>query len=59
MGAVSLDVDGDASALSDGLVAIRYLFGLLGESLVNGAIDEDAQRKTPDKVEAFLEQLVP
>ena len=61
VGAVSLDVDGDgeASALTDGLLVIRYLFGFRGESLVNGAIDEDAQRTTPDEIEAFLEQLVP
>lgn len=35
-----LDADGDgaAGALTDGLLAIRYLFGFRGESLVGGAV---------------------
>ena len=61
IGAVSLDVDGDgeALALTDGLMVIRYLFGFRGPSLINGAINDKAQRKTPEEIEAFLEELVP
>ena len=35
--ALDLDDDGRVEALSDGLLAIRYLFGFTGDSLVVGA----------------------
>ena len=43
-----LDIDGDGSvgALSDGIMAVRYLFGaaFAGNALINGAIAPDATR---------------
>ncbi len=56
-----LDIDGNgqASALSDGLLLIRYLSGLRGDSLVNGAIDAGATRKTSAQIEQYIESLLP
>ena len=43
-----LDIDGDGSvrALSDGIMAVRYMFGAAfpGDALINGAIDPGATR---------------
>jgi hypothetical protein len=51
-----LDVDGNGSndALTDGLLVIRYLFGLRGEALISGAISADATRTTAADIEDFL-----
>lgn len=51
-----LDVDGDGTndALTDGLLVIRYLFGLRGEALVSGAIGANATRTTAADIEDFL-----
>jgi hypothetical protein len=51
-----LDVDGDGSieALTDGLLVLRFLFGLTGPALVGGAIGEDAARATPEAIAGYL-----
>ena len=36
------DRDGNADALTDGLLMLRYTFGLRGETLVNGAVSLDS-----------------
>ena len=61
VGRVSLDIDGNgkAEALTDGLLVIRYLFGFRGESLTAGAVASDAQRRTPEDIEAFISVLIP
>lgn len=61
VGRVSLDIDGNgkAEALTDGLLVIRYLFGFRGESLTSGALASDAQRRTPEDIEAFISALIP
>ena len=55
--AVSLDIDGDgqATALTDGLLIIRYLFGFSGPALVSGALDADATVATADAIVARLD----
>ena len=57
----ALDVDGNGApdALTDGLLIIRYLFGLRGNSLIAGAIDPSATRTTTDAIEAYLQTLLP
>jgi hypothetical protein len=54
-----LDVDGNGAndALTDGLLIIRYLFGLRGEALISGAIAPDATRDTAADIESFLRNL--
>ena len=55
-----LDIDGDANidALTDGLLVLRYLFGLRGSSLVTGVISSSATRDV-NEIEEHLEMLMP
>jgi hypothetical protein len=55
------DIDGnvDIDALTDGLLTLRYLFGLQGDTLINGVVADDATRKTAEEIEAHLETLMP
>jgi hypothetical protein len=52
-----LDVDGNgnADALTDGILMIRYMFGLTGTALTNGAVGAGATRTSPTDVQAFLQ----
>ena len=52
-----IDGNGDIDALTDGLLAVRYLFGLQGDTLINGVVASDATRKTAEEIEAHLETL--
>lgn len=56
-----LDVDGNgnADALTDGLMLIRYLAGLRGTSLISGAIATGAARMTAEQIEAYIQLLMP
>ena len=56
-----LDVDGNgqADALTDGLMLIRYLFGLRGSSLIAGAIGAGATRMTAAQIEEYIQSLLP
>lgn len=55
-----LDVDGNTQkdAATDGLLLLRYLFGLRGESLVAGALGVDAT-KTAAQIEQYIQSLMP
>tara|TARA_B100000787_G_C16195425_1_gene300426 strand:+ start:170 stop:4123 length:3954 start_codon:yes stop_codon:yes gene_type:complete len=55
-----LDIDGNGSvdALTDGLLVLRYLFGLTGDSLIAGVVAEDAKRTTADELEQYMEDLL-
>ena len=57
----ALDVDGSGTtdALTDGLLIIRYLFGIHGPALIAGALDPLATRKTAPEIEAYLQTLMP
>ena len=57
----SLDIDGNgaADALTDGLLIVRYLFGLRGNSLIAGAVDPLGSRKTATAIESYLQSLMP
>ena len=52
-----LDVDGNGryDALTDGLIVLRYLFGLTGPSLTSGAVGSGATRSDPNAVLAYLD----
>jgi hypothetical protein len=45
--------------LTDGVLAIRYLFGFEGMVLVDGALDPEANRTDPAAVESFFDRLLP
>ena len=55
------DIDGNGTqdALTDGLLILRYSFGLTGDSLISGVVAADATRKTAEEIEAYLETLMP
>ena len=57
----SLDVDGNGQidALTDGLLTLRYLFGLEGDTLIAGVVASDATRTTAVDIEAHLKALMP
>lgn len=54
-----LDIDGNGQvdALTDGLLALRYMFGLRGASLIGNAIGSGASRPTAADVEARIQKL--
>lgn len=55
-----LDVDnnGAVDALTDGLIILRYLFGLTDNALVNGVIADDATRVTATDIQSYIEILI-
>ena len=55
------DVDGDGrvDALTDGLLLLRYLFGLRGDSLVNGVVSSNGTRTTAEEIESHLGSFMP
>jgi hypothetical protein len=57
----ALDVDGDgtADALTDGLLVLRYMFGLRGDPLIINAISSTATRTTAPDIEAYIAGLMP
>jgi len=61
LGASSGDIDGNGTvdALTDGLLLLRYLFGLNGDPLVSGVIAEDATRTESAAVESYIFDLLP
>ncbi len=60
-GCANLDIDGSGNydALTDGLVTLRYLFGLRGDVLIADVIAPNASRSTAAEIEAYLQALIP
>ncbi|MGB2172745.1 MAG: leucine-rich repeat protein [Porticoccaceae bacterium] len=56
---LDIDQNGSFDALTDGLILLRYAFGLRGDSLINGVIDTNANRTTAVEIEAYIQTLVP
>ena len=57
----ALDVDGNTQvdALTDGLLIIRYMFGLRGSSLIAAAVGAGATRTTAPQIETHIQSLMP
>jgi hypothetical protein len=53
-----IDANGSIAALTDGLLAVRHMFGLSGSALVQGAIGAGATRSDPAVVKTHL-QCIP
>ncbi len=53
-----IDGNGEVDALTDGLLILRYLFGLEGSALTNGVVAPDAPR-TSFEIETYLKSLMP
>ena len=54
-----IDGDGNVDALTDGLLLLRYLFGLSGDTLTVGAAASNATRTTASELEGFISNLMP
>ena len=56
-----LDIDGnnEVDALTDGLLILRYVFGLRGSVLIAGVVAQDATRTSAEDIEAYLGALIP
>jgi hypothetical protein len=54
-----LDADGNGSSqgLTDGILILRYLFGITGSGLTSGALGTGATRTTPAQVIAYLDLI--
>jgi hypothetical protein len=58
-GLLDVDANGQDSALSDGVLITRYLFGLSGPALTASALGSGATRTDPSAIAAFLSNLMP
>jgi hypothetical protein len=56
---MDIDADGEFNALTDGLLLLRYLFGLRDDSLTNGAVGADATRSSNEDIQNYLESHMP
>lgn len=56
---LDIDDDGQADAMTDGLLILRYLFGLRGAALIDGAVAGDANRDTETAIETYIQGLMP
>jgi hypothetical protein len=54
-----IDQSGSVDALSDGLILLRYFFGLREDSLISGVISPNANRTSAADIEAYIESHMP
>ena len=52
-----IDADGNVDALTDGLLILRYLFGLRGDTLIDSVVSAQANRTSAEDIESHLSQL--
>jgi hypothetical protein len=59
-GGTNIDADGDGvfGALTDGLLILRYGFGLRGAALITGAVSASCSRCTAPEIETFLDSVI-
>ncbi|MEE9412713.1 MAG: hypothetical protein V3V22_06630 [Methylococcales bacterium] len=53
------DGNGEIDALTDGLLNIRFLFGIRGEALISNSLGNACTRCTPAEIETNLQGLMP
>jgi hypothetical protein len=55
---LDIDGDGETSALTDGVLVLRWLFGFRGDELISSALDElECTRCTVTAIESYLAGL--
>mgnify|MGYP005694068733 FL=1 len=56
----ALDIDNNSvkDALTDGLIILRYLFGLQDDLLIDGVLSSDARRTSAQEIEDYLDSLM-
>ena len=55
---LDIDNNGSVTALTDGLLVIRHLFGFSGGALTSGAISENADRSDAKEITAYFATIV-
>jgi len=53
---LDIDANGQVSALTDGVLLVRYLFGVRGTALTQGALGPNATRTDPSAIVTYLDQ---
>lgn len=56
---LDIDADGSTTAATDGLLILRYMFGLRGDALTAGALGTTASRTLSSEIELYLQTLMP
>lgn len=56
---IDIDGNGEVDVLTDGLVILRYLFGLRGEVLIRGVVASDAMLPSSSDIGDRIESLMP
>ena len=56
-GMIDIDGNGSQDALTDGLLILRYLFGLSGDSLIAGVVSNNANYATSPELSSRLDML--
>ena len=54
-----IDRNGQVDAATDGLLLLRYLYGLRGTALIAGAFGIGATRTSSVDIEAYIQSLLP
>jgi hypothetical protein len=54
-----IDNSSQVDALTDGLLLLRYLFGLRGDSLIEDVVSETAERSTAIAIESYIQAAIP
>ena len=56
---ITIDItqDGVADALSDGLIILRYLFGITGAPMINNALGNNPGRTDPAVIATYLDTI--
>lgn len=54
---IDIDGDGNVEPLTDGLIVLRYLFGLRGDALLNGVLGSEATNTSSILIEGKLNDL--
>ena len=53
---MDVDLDGDVTALTDGLLIMRWLFGFDNSSLTGGVVSSLSERRNPIEIVRFLNE---
>jgi hypothetical protein len=56
---LDVDLNGELDALTDGLMTLRFLFGIANESLIQDALAPNADRNQLEEIRQHLAQLMP
>lgn len=56
---IDVDANGEVDALTDGLIILRYLFGITGNTLIDGAVATNATRSSAAEITQHLIDHMP